>query len=138
MQTDIDPLGDVSLWWLWNHSQSLCTCPAKNDSGMVHWWACNISPIFASIGPGLVSDALNAIAMANLTRTQTVIRCAECGRERLGRDLLVIYQAPLNPGPTAVYNDYLYPKNIAKAVCPEHNRPGSVGYQRLGSTGYGP
>lgn len=136
--TNSDPLGDVTLWWLWKHAQELCDCPAKNDSSMEHWWTCSSTPIYRNMGPGLVSDALNQISMANLAQTQTVIRCADCGRERLGRDLLVIYQAPLynSDGGSQLY-DYKYPYNIVKAVCPEHNRVGTVGYQRMGPTGYG-
>jgi hypothetical protein len=132
----IDPLGDVTMWWLWNHSRDLCDCPAKNDSGVLHWWTCASTPIWRRMGPGLVSDALNQIAMANLAQTQTAIKCAECGRERLERDLLVIYQAPIrNYDPSD--NLWKYPKNIVKAVCPEHNRVGSVGYQQVAASGYG-
>lgn len=141
MDVKVDALGDVSLLWLHEHSLELCNCSAKDHGGVAeHWWTCSSTPIFARMGPGLVSNALNVIAAANLAITQTVIKCAECGQERLGKDLLVIYQAQLDGSsilPGYSFDMYKYPHNIVKAVCPEHNRNGSANYQRIPPTGVG-
>lgn len=59
---------------------------------------------------------------------QHVIKCAQCGRERLGRDMDLVYKSWVtDPQP-------YHPHNIVKAVCPEHNRRGNVGWRYAGVT----
>jgi hypothetical protein len=117
MGVTIDPLGDVTILWLSEHGKSLCNCPAKEMPAAKHWWNCSITPIFASMDLSELSELHNEFVRATLSGTQTVIKCAECGTKRRGKDLDVIYQASLN-GPSK----YKYPSNIVKAVCPQHNR----------------
>lgn len=136
----VDPLGDVTLHWLWKHSQELCTCPAKNDPAMRHSETCGISPIYASwfrVCEKIHQDPqsiLMEINRANRNMTQHVINCAECGKTIMAKDALVIYQAPLNYQPGD--HGWKYPKNIVKAVCPSHNRKGTTGFQGVAPRGY--
>lgn len=83
--------------------------------------------------PESISDAINEIIAANLNVIQTAIKCAICGRENLGKNMDVIYEAPLNPiAPQLNAGMYRYPKNIVKAICPKHNRKGTVGVSYIG------
>lgn len=107
----------------WFDLDDSCSCGIP-ECGK-HHELCGITPIYASLvldfGCGPV-DIASPLIHAELARTQTLINCAECGRAGLAKDMLVIYQAPLNyhhPQPSRVWK---YPKNIVKAVCPEHNR----------------
>lgn len=49
MGVNIDPLGDVTFIWLWDHSASLCDCPAKHNAGMKHSDMCSMTPIYRSL-----------------------------------------------------------------------------------------
>lgn len=115
-----------------------CDCPAKGIEMAMHTEFCSTTPTFANLAAsiGAPSDITKPITNANLAMTQTVIKCAECGRELLGRDADVIYRPPEGntmPSPGFVWHS---PKRIVKAVCPHHNRTGSVGYQRQAWAGY--
>jgi hypothetical protein len=109
-----------------------CTCLAKEDPAVRHSHTCGVRPIYAELfriyerlhqDPHSIN---NELLWAKGGIKQTVIKCALCGRERLGRDMDVIYQAPLR-GTVAhdIGMSYKYPHNIVKAVCPEHNRKGT-------------
>jgi len=124
-----DPLTcDVETLYFYTtlrYGDSDCDCPAKDKPMALHDENCSIAPIYASTVPDNYQMLIGSFHAATARITQTVIKCAECGKERLGRDLLVIYQAP-------IYSDtpiphYKYPYNIVKAVCPEHGRNGKVG-----------
>jgi hypothetical protein len=135
----IDPLGDVTLLWLKQHSQSLCTCAAKNDDKVRHAETCDMSPIYAGlfrICEKIHQDPhsiLMDINRANRNITQHVINCAQCSKTIMAKDADVIYKAVLAPrGRT----DLRYPANIVKAVCPEHNRKGTVSFQGVAPNGY--
>lgn len=99
-----------------------CDCGASQDER--HTQMCAVTPIYASLVPHAMNMIIGSFHAAKAMMTQTVIKCAECGRERLGRDLDVIYQAPLNPHAASV-REYMCPHNIVKAVCPGHNRKGT-------------
>lgn len=133
MGVKIDPLNCTSDAWLWDASQELCDCPARWDDAQEHKADCNLNPIYGrmTIEYNFPHNIVADIQTANMTMVQTVISCAECGRKILAKDADVIYQASLNgPG-------YKYPHNIVKAVCPHHNRKGSVSYQNVPPTGIG-
>lgn len=113
---------DGPLWWLDDMNWG-CDCAAKNDDCLRHSDICGITPIYASVVEHADPPPAELWLDFTMASTQTVIRCAVCGRERLGRDLDVIYEAPLPPYKTSAYK---YPYNIVKAVCPEHNRRGTM------------
>lgn len=129
-----DPLTTAMFHW----SDAECDCPAKELAAAAHWWTCGITPMFASFAASLdLSDILNEFTRVTgaFGMTQTVIKCAECGAERLAKDLVVIYQAPLS-NIHGLTGKYKYPKNIVKAVCPKHDTIGRVSYQRPMPSGY--
>jgi hypothetical protein len=105
----------------------------------MHSETCWVTPIYAQLcidSPDTPRHIRTMLTEANLGVIQTVIKCAECGRELLGRDADVIYRAPEGntvPPPGFVWHS---PERIVKAVCPRHNRKGRVGYQRPMPTGY--
>lgn len=112
-------------WWV--HEYEVCNCEAPE--GAIHAWDCSVSPIYAGMDRESLSDILNEFCRANLAMTQTAIKCAECGRERLAKDLLPIYQAPVMRSDD--YDGrYRYPSNIVKAVCEYHNRKGTARFVR--------
>lgn len=139
-QRPIDPLGDVTLHWLYRHSLDLCDCPAKTDDRVMHSERCNITKEYAAMceaaGPrDTPMEICSDISYLRMTTWQSAIKCAECGRERLGKDLLVIYEAPLAYLPGEEHT-YKYPHNIVKAVCPHHNRSSRPSYMRQDWAGY--
>lgn len=135
------PLDPLTIEW-WHDLQEFrwgCDCPAKDNEMMMHAETCWITPIYAQLcidSPSPPRDCYSTIGLANLSMTQSVIKCAECGREMLGRDADVIYKAPegnIAPSPGFVWHS---PERIVKAVCPHHNRKGIVSYQRQSWAGY--
>ena len=132
--TPIDPL-TVKWWYDLQPSGWGCDCGASEME--CHSQTCAVTPLYASLVPPDFNMVIGSFHAINAGTTQTVIKCAQCGRERIGRDMDVIYQAPL-------YNDvgqvtgwqYKYPCNIVKAVCPKHNRKGRIGFQRQAWAGY--
>lgn len=119
-----DPLvDDVWLTTTWpRNSQGRCLlCDAPEYAH--HSWDCPSTPIYASMDEAKSLQMLiGSFYAVTLSMFQTAIKCAECGKKRLAKDMDVIYQAavpPVNPGSV-----FRYPHNIVKAVCPEHNRKG--------------
>lgn len=138
MDVDFDPLtADTNIhnlrWW---HDFG---CDCNPPEFACHAQTCGITPIYASLVPPEYNMLIGSFHAANIAMTQTVIKCAECGKEHLGKDLLVIYQAPLHATNTQLNNPST--KNIIKAVCPEHNRWAGKAYresyQNVPPTGVG-
>jgi hypothetical protein len=99
---------------------ALCDCPANGDPAQIHWWTCSSAPIGRDLNTEQpISDAINEIIAANLSVFQSVIKCAICGRENLGKNMDVVYQAP---GPRQTKST----KTMLKAICPSHNRKGTI------------
>lgn len=96
-----------------------CGAPAMAH----HRESCYATPIFAMWCASMpLKSVINSI-VSDCVMYHSLIRCAECGEKKLSKDLLVIYQAPLNyPAAPHLQPGYKYPKNILKAVCPRHNR----------------
>lgn len=112
-----------------------CTCPARDDSSMMHSKVCGITPIFADLArqsPKFIWDSYTEYSWELGYRT--LIKCATCGRERYGKDMDVIYEAPLNF--THGGGSYKYPSNLVKAICPSHNRKGTISFQGVPPSGY--
>jgi hypothetical protein len=135
----IDPLGDVTLGWLWRQGQALCTCPAKDNRAMLHGNACGLSKIWADIMAEYRFESPEIIALefksAENSIKHHIYTCAQCVAKRRAEDMVVIYEAPLYPS-SQFHPPYKYPHNITKVVCCTHNRNGRVGYQRIMPNGY--
>jgi hypothetical protein len=133
--TTVDPL-TVESWHNLQPFRWGCDCGAPAEA--LHSPTCAVTPIYASLVPPEMNMIIGSFHAANATVVQTVIKCAECGRELLGRDADVIYRAPGsttdNPDGRTWYRPH--PQYIVKAVCPRHNRKGRIGYQRPMPTGY--
>jgi hypothetical protein len=132
--TAIDPLGDVTLWWLQIHGSTLCDCPAQADPNMLHNNACSWSKIWSDlmaarhfVSPEIIR--LEFISAKNSIEHH-VYTCAQCGAKRRVEDMVVVYEAPLNQAPPYNTPEFKYPHNIVKVVCCTHNRKGTIGYQR--------
>lgn len=124
-------------WWVHEYRWG-CDCPAKDNEMAEHCEFCSITPIYGDVAAivATVSDIVRPIIDANLAVTVSVIKCAECGRELLGRDADVIYRAPGSTTDNPDGRTWYRPQYIVKAVCPRHNRKGRIGYQRPMPTGY--
>lgn len=138
MANDIDPL---TVDW-WHDLQPFgwgCDCGASEMER--HSETCAVTPLYAQICSdvrGTIANITQPIIDALWLEPTTLIKCAVCGRKRIGRDMLVIYEAPLynSAGGSHLY-DYKYPHNVVKAVCPEHNRnTKTVAYQGVAPSGY--
>jgi len=101
-------VGNALTWppgpWLWAQTES-CEC----DPCAYHAWDCPLTPLYAELYVKV--SPFNSILWLDMTMAsvQTVIKCAECGKERIARDLDVIYQAPIQPRPGG---SLVYPHNI--------------------------
>ena len=111
-----------------------CNCGANGM--MLHSQTCAITPIYASLVPPEMNMIIGSFHAANAILTQSIIKCAECGRELLGRDADVIYSQPPMANPATQADFARNTKRIVKAVCPSHNRRGRIGYQRQAWAGY--
>lgn len=118
---------------------TFCTWPRTNTGRCLlcdaidveeHKDYCSWSPIYA----GLVHNYLDTLDWRlwldmTMVSTKTVINCAQCGRERLAKDLDVVYRQPsYNNFNNISLIPWKIPQNIVKAICPEHNRKGKVGW----------
>jgi len=112
-----------------------CNCNAEEFQ--LHDDYCLITPFFAQLCCEInsIQNLHRDFVTVAMSITQTVIKCAECGRELLARDADVIYKQPIRKW-TRLDNLWKRPKNIVKAVCSQHNRKGRVGYQQPTSAGY--
>lgn len=112
----IDALIEPRGRWLWQLEEAECDC----DVMALHALACPATPIYAELASEYL-DTLNWRLWLDMTMAskQTVIKCAQCGRERLAKDLDVIYKH-LNDGTPFLRKH----ENITKAICPEHNTRG--------------
>lgn len=132
----VDPL---TVDW-WHDLQPFgwgCDCGASEMER--HSATCAVTPLYAefaakfpNLGPAMLWSGLDLSFVP-----QTVIRCAICGRERLGRDMLVIHKG-FQPGET-IDGFYVVSRSIytmVKAVCPEHNRKGKMSFQEVPPNGF--
>lgn len=147
-----DPLGDVSLHWLYERGLELCDCPARDDEMLCHSETCNMSKEYAQLCKDLgytPQSAISEISWARGSMERHTYICAECGQPGIMEpdrftgeyNMMVIYQAPLGANMTVDvggFRDpaYKYPQNIVKVVHSHHNRKGVVSYQRPAPNGF--
>lgn len=102
-----------------------------------HSETCSITPIYAGVAEKYPDVNPRMWLDLTMVSKQSAIKCAQCGKQRAGRDLLVVYEAPLynSAGGSHLY-DYKYPHNVVKAICPEHNTIGRAKFRRARNSGY--
>jgi len=118
----IDPL-TIDWWYDLQPSTWGCDCPAKECHAMMHREDCWVTPMFAQLvnEMGSPRDIATDIYAANMGIVYHLIPCAVCGHHIPAKDADVIFRMG---------------GEVAKAVCPRHNRKGVVGFQGVAPSGY--
>lgn len=124
-----DPL-TCHPWALWREIDDPewgCSCGMIRGGfaleGALHKEWCGITPIYgrmvreAAVPP---MEQIEGIIASVCSIKNTAIKCAQCGREGLAKNMEVVYHT--RPG----QQDAFSTANIHRAVCPEHNRRGKA------------